>query len=187
MRIIAGTYRGRKIDFPKTPDIRPTQDRIREALFNVIAPDIEGRKVLDLFAGSGSLGIEALSRGAKKVTFVDNNLKCIKIIKKNLEGIGITAEAEVYKQDAFKAIERLSASGASFDIVFIDPPYYKDLAKKALIKLTHYVILSHNNIIVVEHYKKDALPEDLKGMALKKQKRFGDIFLSFYVKSDIGK
>jgi len=185
MRIIAGKYRGRKIDFPKSPHIRPTQDRIREALFNILAPCISGATVLDLFAGSGAFGIEALSRGAKKATFVDNNIKCIRIIRSNLKKIGAEDKAEVYRRDAFKAMDELAQAAATFDIVFIDPPYYTELSKKSLIKLAHYDILSHNNTIIIEHYKKDVLLNDLKSIKLGRQKRFGDTVLSFYRKSKI--
>lgn len=182
MRIIGGKYRGRKIGFPKSPHIRPTQDRIREALFNVLAPGISGVNALDLFAGSGAFGLEALSRGAKNVTFVDNNFKCIRIIKENLRNIDIENRAKILKMDAFRAIKKLSETGNKFDIIFLDPPYYKGLSKKTLISLNQYDILSHTNIIVVEHSKRDTLPYNINNIIFFKQKRFGDTVLSFYRK-----
>lgn len=184
MRIIGGGFKGRRIIFPKSPHIRPTQDKIREALFNVIAPDINGAAVLDLFAGSGALGLEAISRGATHVTFVDNNSLCIRVIKENLDSLGATDRADVFKTDVIRAIEKIHRSGNKFDIVFLDPPYYKGLAKKILIKLSHYDILAHNNIIVAEHYKKDLIPDNInKIILLFKQKKFGDTVLSFYKKT----
>jgi 16S rRNA (guanine(966)-N(2))-methyltransferase RsmD len=182
MRIIAGKYRGRKIGFPKSPHIRPTQDKIREALFNVLARSISGVNALDLFAGSGAIGIEALSRGAKNVTFVDNNFKCVRIIKENLRNIDIEHMANILKMDALRAIKKLSETGNKFDIVFLDPPYYKGLSKKTLISLNQYDILSDTNIIVAEHFKKDILAYNISNIILCKQKRFGDTVLSFYRK-----
>ncbi|MCK4463841.1 MAG: 16S rRNA (guanine(966)-N(2))-methyltransferase RsmD [Candidatus Omnitrophica bacterium] len=182
MRIISGKYKGRKINFPKSPYIRPTQDRVREALFNVLARSISGVNALDLFAGSGAFGIEALSRGAKNVTFVDNNFKCVRIIKENLRNIDIEDRANILRMDALRAIKKLSKTGNKFDIVFLDPPYYKGLSKKTLISLNQYDILSHTNIIVAEHFKKDILPYNIDNMIFFKQKRFGDTVLSFYRK-----
>ncbi len=180
MRIIGGKYRGRRIAFPRS--IRPTQDRIREALFNVLAPRISGVNALDLFAGSGAFGIEVLSRGAKNVTFVDNNFKCIRIIRENLRSLDIENMANMLKMDTLRAIKKLSKTGNKFDIVFLDPPYYKGLSKKTLISLSQYDILSHNNIIVAEHSKRDTLSEDIDNILLYKQKKSGDTVLSFYSK-----
>ena len=183
MRIIAGEYKGRMLDFPKNVDVRPTQDRVREALFNVIAPQIQGKLVLDLFAGSGSLGIEAISRGAKKATFVENNLKCIHIIKKNIEKVAIESKTAILKMDVFKALGTFDEKGDIFDIVFLDPPYYKELPKKALIMLSQYDILSPTNTIVIEHFKKDNIPENINNILIYNQKKYGDTVLSFFRKT----
>ena len=183
MRIIAGEYKGRKLDFPKNVDVRPTQDRVREALFNVITPQIQGKRVLDLFAGSGSLGIEAMSRGAEKATFVENNLKCIHIIKKNIERVAIEDKTVVLKMDVFRALGKFEEKGDVFDIVFLDPPYYKELPKKTLIMLSQYDILSPTNTIVIEHFKKDNIPENINNILIYNQKKYGDTVLSFFRKT----
>lgn len=182
MRIIAGEFKSRIIEFPKLKSVKPTQDRVREAIFNVIAPHIQGACVLDLYAGSGAYGIEAISRGAEHVTFVDNNITCLRTIKHNLDALGISSRAEVIKKDVLKVLD--APSGLKrVDIIFLDPPYYKELAKKTLIKLDHYDILSqYHNIIIAEHHKKDEMPESLDNITLLKQKRFGDTILSFYRK-----
>lgn len=182
MRIIAGKFKGRKLDFPKGPDIRPTQDRVREALFNVIAQYVAGARVLDLFSGSGALGIEALSRKAKDVTFVDNNPKCISIIKSNLANINIKLGVNILKMDVLKAINILSQKGKVFDIIFLDPPYHSDLLKKTLIKLSQYDIVSQNNLIIAEHFKKGNLTDTVRGISRYTQKQYGDTMLSFYRK-----
>lgn len=198
MRIIGGEYRGRIIKMPKSMEVRPTQDRVREAIFNVISEKIPGSDVLDLFAGSGAFGIEAISRGAKSVIFVDNNINCIKIIKSNLsilgEDMGMT---QLLKTDAVRAISRFQKEGRKFDIIFLDPPYYRDsfdrlrtirrtmsavesLAKNSLIKIGACDILFERSFVVAEHFKKDTLPEDSGNITRFKEKRYGDTAVSFY-------
>jgi len=209
MRIIGGGLRGRKLDFLKSRDIRPTMDKVRQALFNVIAASVPGARVLDLFSGSGAFGIEAISRGAEHVTFVENDRKCIDMIRKNLVRLGIEDRADLMNMDVLRAMESLNGIDKPFDIVILDPPYHKDLAKKALIKLGLYDIVSPINIIVVEHFKKDDLPEtldpfdDAQGQSRANpgsqqgvsrgidfirryaEKRYGDTVLSFYKKENI--
>lgn len=179
MRIIGGEYRGKKLAFPKSADIRPTQDRVREALFNVIAPYIRDARVLDLFAGSGSLGIEGISRGAKDVTFVDNDPRCTGIISKNVKDVDIEGKSRILRMDALRAINLLAHEGEPFDIVFLDPPYYHDFPKKILIKLGQCDILAQNNIIVVEHSKKDKIPVKIESIIPYNQKRYGNTMLTF--------
>lgn len=166
---------------PKNAKTRSTKDRIREALFNIITEYINGAEVLDIFAGSGAFGIEAISRGAENAVFVDNGRKCIKTIEKNLKTLEIEdRKFTIIKMDAFKAIDRLGNDGKKFDIVFLDPPYYEDIAKKCLIKLSQHDILKARCIIVVEHHKKDILPDDAGGITSYRTSRYGDIWLSFY-------
>ncbi|MGB2705680.1 MAG: 16S rRNA (guanine(966)-N(2))-methyltransferase RsmD [Candidatus Omnitrophota bacterium] len=181
MRIIGGEGRGRQIKMPKGAEVRPTQDRVREAIFNVIREKIPGSDVLDLFAGSGAFGIEALSRAAHSVIFVDNNINCIRAIKANLTVLGEDREIpQVLKTDAVRAISRFQKKGRKFDIIFLDPPYYKGLAKNSLIKINACDILSQHGFVVVEHFKKDALPEKAGDIFLFKEKRYGDTAVSFY-------
>ncbi|MFH1594228.1 MAG: 16S rRNA (guanine(966)-N(2))-methyltransferase RsmD [Candidatus Omnitrophota bacterium] len=181
MRIIAGEYRGRIIDMPKGASVRPTQDRVREAIFNIIRVSVPGSSVLDLYAGSGAFGLEAISRGAHMVVFIDNNIKCIKTIKANLSGIGIgPGSSQVFKREAASAIEKLESSGQKFDIAFLDPPYYKELAKNSLLKIEACDILSGRGFVIAEHFKTDEMPEKAGRLGLFEAKRYGDTVISFY-------
>ena len=126
MRIISGTKRGKKLKEPDNYDIRPTTDMVKESMFNIVQFDIEGRRVLDLFAGTGQLGIECLSRGAKEVTFVDQSRESIAIVKQNLKSCGF--EARVVQSDSISFLER----GEKFDLILLDPPYAANLIDKAL-------------------------------------------------------
>jgi len=181
MRIIGGEHRGRRLEMPKGKAIRPTQDRVREAVFNVIRAGVPGSKVLDLFAGSGAFGIEALSHGAQSSIFVDDNIKCIKVINSNLLSLGYKSPcAEVLKKDAISAITGFKRKSAIFDIIFLDPPYYKGLAKNSLIKIGAYDILSQRGFAVAEHFTKDDMPDRAGRLSLFKRKRYGTAAVSFY-------
>lgn len=182
MRIIAGKFRSRLISSPKGADIRPTSDRVKESLFGILGSFVVDKDVLDLFSGTGNLGIEALSRGAKSCVFVDTNPRCIAAIKKNLESLGIKENIEVVLKDAFRYAKEANAKGITFDLIFLDPPYYNDLIKKSLLLLDNYNIINNLSTIVAEHYKKDDLPQsqDLKNLRLFRQERYGGTFLSFY-------
>ena len=183
MRIIGGEYRGRILKMPKGVTIRPTQDRVREAVFNVIREIIPKASVLDLYAGSGAFGIEALSRGAYSSIYVDNNINCIRAIKSNLFVLGDKIQfTQVLKSDAVKAIQRFKKQNKKFDLIFLDPPYYKDLAKNSLIKIDACDILSQHGFVIAEHFKKDIMPEKIGTLLLFKKKRYGDTVISFYRK-----
>jgi len=179
MRILTGKYRGRMIKMP--PGIRPTQDKTRKALFDILA-DVSGESFLELFAGSGAVGIEALSRGANPVVFIERDKKCAQAIAKNLGSLN-SVNYRVIESDALKAVEILHKLGEKFDIIFLDPPYYRDTAKKTLQTLSVYDILAANGFIIVQHFKKDNLPEALGVLALFRQSKYGDTLLSFYRKS----
>ncbi|MGI5978406.1 MAG: 16S rRNA (guanine(966)-N(2))-methyltransferase RsmD [Oscillospiraceae bacterium] len=144
MRVITGTARGRKLREPKNMDIRPTTDKVKESLFSIIQFDIEGRCVLDLFAGTGQLGIEALSRGAKSVTFVDQSNEAIAIVRENLEHCGFSAT--VVRDDSIAFLER----AGKFDLIFLDPPYDGGLMDAALRKIIKFDILADGGIIICE-------------------------------------
>jgi len=202
MRITTGEYKGRNLKTPK--GIRPTQDKVRKALFDILG-DVEGLTFLELFAGSGAVSIEALSRRANKVVLVENNRNCLPVIQKNIEALK-SSSATVYAQDAHRAIENFHKSRKSFDIIFLDPPYYKGkaprsgaqiaensgsmvsvvepLVKKTLQTLDAYDILTPNGLIVVEHFKKESLPDDLGVLSLFRQSKYGDTRLSFYKKKE---
>jgi len=182
MRIIGGQYRSRLISIPKGVEIRPTQDKVREAVFNVLM-DVSDANVLDLFAGSGAFGIEAISRGAAHVTFVDEDAKCTKMIETNLGSINIQEyQYDIIRRNVFTAMPAFEKSGQSFDLIFLDPPYYKDLARKCLICLDYYDILSPNVRIVVERFKKDSLEAGLETLELDKEKIYGDTVITIFRK-----
>ncbi len=181
MRIIGGEYRGRILKMPKGVKIRPTQDRVREAMFNIIRAGVPEAKVLDLYAGSGAFGIEALSRGAYSAIFVDNNINCIRVIKSNLLVLGGSAGlSQVIKLDALTSISRFKKENKKFDIIFLDPPYHRDLARNCLIKIDACDILSQHGFTLCEHFKKDVMPERIGGLFSFKERKYGDTMLSFY-------
>ena len=179
MRVITGTARGAKILTLGGNDLRPTSQRVKEAEFSVIQFYIPGAKVLDLFAGSGQLGVEALSRGANSAVFVDGNEESVKIIRKNLEKTGLSAKAKVSKSDIFLFLAR---SADLFDIIFIDPPYGLGLAKKALRRVSGNV--RPGGIVLCETENGADMPETVNGLALKKQYKYGQTIIWMYVRQD---
>jgi 16S rRNA (guanine(966)-N(2))-methyltransferase RsmD len=184
MRITSGILRSRIIKEPK--HIRPTQDKVREGLFDIIRARIADSYFLELFSGSGAVGIEALSNGAKEVVLVESDARCYKIIENNLLSLGLVpgknplSNISVLKLDAFKAIDIFCKNNKKFDIIYLDPPYYKDLAKKALQKLFACDILAPHGLIITEHSKKDIIDSIIGNLTCFKQKRYGDKLLSFY-------
>jgi 16S rRNA (guanine966-N2)-methyltransferase len=179
MKIIAGEYKGRIIDMPD--GIRPTSDKVREALFEILKNRIKGARFLDLYCGSGAMGIEALSRGAEKAAFIDSNHKCISILKRNLAKLGISQDLyDIYNKDCINGIEMLQGSGCSFDVVFLDPPYYMGLAKNTLIGLSSCDILSPNVLVIAEVFKKECLAEELGVFKKIRSCKYGDTLLEFF-------
>lgn len=173
MRIIAGEKKGRSLIAPKGEDTRPTLERVKEAVFGIIQFDLYKSTVLDLFAGSGALGIEALSRGADRCVFCDVSRSAVAVIKQNLENVGYKDEAEVLEMDYETALARLRASGRSFDIVLIDPPYSQGLYEKTLDALFDGGLLNEGFTLIIEHDKRvEILPRD--GVDIK-VKKYGDV------------
>ena len=177
MRIISGGLKGRRIKFPE--NIRPTQQKVRKSIFDCLRNFVKGSIFLELFAGSGAVGLEAFSYGAAEVTFVDNDINCLRIIEANLKSLRQEAY-RIYKKDSLLAVAELSEKAMKFDIIFLDPPYGKELAKNSLLKISVCDILSASGILVLEHNKKEELPERCGSLMLFKQKRYGDTVLSFY-------
>jgi len=178
MHIISGKYKGREIK--ALGGIRPTEDKVRKALFDILG-DIEGLSFLELFAGSGAVGFEAVSRGVADLTLVEYNRESLVAIKKNIDSLKLKA-CEVYPQEAQRAIKTFYKHKRKFDIIFLDPPYYRDLSKKTLQTLGAYDILAPIGLIVVQHFKKDNLPKSLGSLILFKQATYSDTVLSFYKK-----
>lgn len=150
MRVISGKARGKKLVSLEGMNTRPTLDRVKEALFNIIQFNIVDKTVLDLFAGSGAIGIEAISRGAKFVVFCDNSLEAIKIIQTNIKNTRCTEQAIVLNKDYIEALVQLSNEGKKFDIIYLDPPYKTDFANKSIEKIIELNLLSNEGIILLE-------------------------------------
>lgn len=184
MRVIAGEKRHLLLKTLNDLSIRPTTDKIKETLFNMIQFNVQGVNFLDLFAGTGAIGIEALSRGAKMATFVDNNEKSIKVIKENLEHTGLSDRANVIKSDASLSLENLSRKNESYDIVFMDPPYDKDLYRPVFEKLSKSNVLNENSIIILElPLKDDAIGIEEMGFKISKIKKYKSNKHIFFVKA----
>lgn len=156
MRVITGTARGRRLGELEGMDTRPTYDRVKEGLFNIIQFDIEGRRVLDLFAGTGQLGIECLSRGAESCTFVDERRACVKLVQDNLAACNLAEGGKVVQGDA---IGFLSRTREKYHLIFLDPPYDSGLLDSALKKIAEIDILADNGIIICESRREKVLPE----------------------------
>jgi 16S rRNA (guanine966-N2)-methyltransferase len=199
MRIIAGTYKGRTISVPD--GIRPTRDNVKESVFNILSARIDGAHVLDLFSGSGALGLEALSRFAQEVVFVDNSGACTDIIESNISRLSPdsgSVSVRVITKDAYASIRLLYSEGKKFDIIFIDPPYYKNTKyslrsrdktpdqfnknriRKCLKYINVYDILCHSGLAIVEHFKKDIVPAESESLVLSRQLNYGDTVISIY-------
>jgi 16S rRNA (guanine(966)-N(2))-methyltransferase RsmD len=187
LRIIAGKYRGRNLKSPPSLEVRPTSDRLRETLFNVIATRVEGARFLDLCAGSGAVGIEALSRGAAHVTFVDRSRKMFALIEANLELCKIPKEERQIVQaevaDFLRpAVRQLKAAkGEPWDIVFFDPPYATDyLHVLDSFGIDTSNLLTEEGLLIVEHHHKKELPDELDNLRRSRILKQGDSALSFY-------
>ena len=177
MRVIAGIYKGRKLESPENYDIRPTTDKAKEAMFSILTNEIAGGRVLDLFAGTGALGIEALSRGAEECVFVDHSRQSVALIRRNLDHCGIGEEASVRTGDYRKVLSTLSGS---FDIILMDPPYNKGLLDEAFQIIGQHGLLAEDGVIVCEHRKEETLPDEICGFKKEKERRYGIVKLSIF-------
>ena len=180
MRVIAGLAKGRHLKSPVGLTTRPTTDRIKESLFSIISPYLPGSYVIDLFSGTGNLGIEALSRGAEKAVFVDNNRSSIRVIHDNIEITGFNNKSKVFHQEALKAIGELGQLEQKYDIVFMDPPYLKGLIIPCVEAIEVEGLLSPDGLIVIEHDSKDVLPEKFTRLIRIKNRKYGNTTISIY-------
>ncbi len=183
MRVISGLYKGRKLHGPRGLDLRPTGDRLKETVFNILGPGLQGSVFVDAFSGTGSIGIEALSRGAKEVVFIESGKEGVSLIRQNLQLCGVTAGFRLLAQDIFSAFRALGREGFSGDTVYLDPPYdwqpYKDLIDT----LAAVSIVGPASRVILEHHRKSSIPETGTGYRLMRQVRQGDSCLSFYAVS----
>ncbi|PIR16967.1 MAG: 16S rRNA (guanine(966)-N(2))-methyltransferase RsmD [Deltaproteobacteria bacterium CG11_big_fil_rev_8_21_14_0_20_49_13] len=177
MRVIAGTAKGRKLYTPKSNSIRPALDKIKGAVFNILF-NVEGLKVLDLFAGTGAVAIEALSRGAVHATFVDMSHEAITIIGKNIERCRFAEKAKVFPRPVSVAVEYFGRHQERFDLIFVDPPYLKNMVNSTLAKIAEANILAEGGRIVVEHHPKEPIRE-VAGLALTDTRKYGQTSVSF--------
>ncbi|MCX5749147.1 MAG: 16S rRNA (guanine(966)-N(2))-methyltransferase RsmD [Candidatus Saganbacteria bacterium] len=181
MRVISGSAKGKKLKFPKKASkVRPLSDFAKEALFNILAGRVEGAYFLDLFAGTGQVGIEALSRGAKLAIFVETDRNAVSVIRENLELTGFSGCAEIFSIDAVKGVSVLDKNKAKFDIIFIGAPYGFDILEKTLEKIAKSDILKENTVVIAEHSKRHVLPDSYEGLIRNRQEKYGDTVFSFY-------
>jgi 16S rRNA (guanine(966)-N(2))-methyltransferase RsmD len=182
MRVIAGTFRSRQLKSLRSLALRPTSDRLRETLFNVIADRIASSRFIDAFAGTGAVGIEALSRGAAEVVFIENHSSAVALIKKNLTSLDILDSTKVLPIDALRGLERVAAERSGhFDIVFLDPPYaFAEDYHRVLSFLGAAPLLAEGGLVIAEHRHTFDLPESFGSLRRFRALRQGDASLTFY-------
>lgn len=180
MRVITGIAKGRKLKTSRGLDVRPTSDRAKESLFNVLGPRVIDSRILDIFAGSGAIGIEGLSRGARGAVFVDNSPSSCRLVEDNLRNTGLAANAEILRQDALRAISYLAAKGEKFDLIFLDPPYEKGLVVPTLEEAAGGGLLAEDGLLIAEHSRREPVPETTGPLRLYRQLTFGDTVISIY-------
>jgi 16S rRNA (guanine(966)-N(2))-methyltransferase RsmD len=183
MRVIGGKARGRRLKVPKGRAVRPTAARVKEALFNILPHDLTGLRVLDLFAGTGNVSIEALSRGAAEAILVDSSPESGKAIRENLQRLKLAARARVWITPVVRAARLLERRGETFDIVFLDPPYGQRLVDKTLKVVGQGRLLRESGVVIAEHSVRDSVEERYGALVLRDQRRYGDTFLSFFKKA----
>ena len=179
MRIIGGEFRGRKLLSVRGRGTRPTADRIREAIFNILSSGVREAVVLDLFAGTGALGLEALSRGAQKAVFVETDKNTLSVIRRNVEAIGLEQRATMIKWDILKNLDCLRAFSGRVNLAFMDPPYANNLIEPTLSHLHTSGCLEANARVIVEHSPPEGIPEDELPFHLVDQRSYGKTLVSF--------
>jgi 16S rRNA (guanine966-N2)-methyltransferase len=183
MRVITGEYKGQRLASVKGADIRYTSDRVKESLFSILGDAVQGTRFLDLYAGSGGVGIDAISRGAESVAFVDLNPSCIRTVSANLARCGLLPNPPrivILKMGMSRAMEYFRRHNMRFDIIFLDPPYRLGLVEKSLQEISACGILSIDGEVIAEHDVREESPERVGMLIMTRQKRYGTTFLSFY-------
>ncbi len=183
MRIIAGDMRGRQLKAVEGIHTRPTSDKVKGAIFNVLGDKVLNSRVLDLFAGTGNLAIEALSRGSCEAVLVEKNYDAYQIIRKNLEQLGVSQKSKLLLMDAFKFIHRYPDE--VFNLIFLDPPYHQELILKVLRALKQYTFLAPEGVIVAETAKDEELPGDLYPFEIRKTGEYGDTKIWYLQRMDV--
>ena len=185
MKIIGGVARGRKLKVPKGHAVRPTAARVKESLFNILPHDFSGLRVLDLFAGSGNVSIEALSRGAIAAVLIDESARSAAVIRENLTRLDLYRRAQVWVAPVARTLRKLDQSGDKFDLIFLDPPYDKGLVSTTLRDIGKSSLLSPTAIVVVEHSERETVNSSYGNLILNDRRRYGDTCLSFFLRQQI--
>ena len=183
MRVISGSARGRKLKSPKSSETRPIMDRVKTALFDILAPEIMGMRVLDLFAGTGAVGIEALSRGAESATFIERSPEAWLLVRENLTLTNLSDRAEVLRTDAFAYLQQAAATGRRFDLVYVAPPQYVNMAVQALAQLDASPLTEPDGLVIVQIHPQERAELDaltLKRLRRYDERRYGSTLLLFY-------
>jgi 16S rRNA (guanine966-N2)-methyltransferase len=180
MRVIAGAFKGRRLVTPRGPVTRPTADQVRIALLDALMPYLPGARVLDLFAGAGGVGLEALSRGAVQATFVERDARAVAALRENIGALGVEARTRVLRRDVPGALARLAADGERFAIVFLDPPYDADLAVPTLEALGRGAVTLPDALVVTQHPTKRAPAPHYGTLRAFRGRRFGETTLTFF-------
>ena len=179
-RILSGRGKGRRLKAPRGSRTRPTSARVRQTLFDILAPEIPGSRFLDAFAGGGAVGFEALSRGAEAVVLVEQDAEAVAVIRENARALENLGRVEVVRQDVPTALLAFARAGRSFEIVYLDPPYESDLYEKVLQHLGGSSLLEERGLLAVEHFHKRELPETIGHLGRTRSVKVGDHRLSFY-------
>ena len=180
MRIIAGKAKGIKLTAPSGLNVRPTADRVKESVFNILQTYIQEATVLDIFSGTGNLGLEALSRGAKSGVFIDISPVSIETIKKNGAKAKLLENMKIYRLDSIRGLMKLAQNGDRFDLIFCDPPYNQGFVARVLEKVDSTNLLVADGFLVVEHSKHEELMDNLKNLILKRTEIYGETIISFF-------
>jgi 16S rRNA (guanine966-N2)-methyltransferase len=182
MRVIGGNARGRRLKVPRGETLRPTAARVKEALFNILPHDLSGTKVLELFAGTGNVTIEALSRGAAEAILVDSSAQSGKAIRENLHRLQLTARTKVWITPVIRAVKLLARRGETFDMIFLDPPYEHKWIGSTLKIIGERALLRESGVLVAEHSIREKVEPRYGSLALRDQRRYGSTLLSFFAR-----
>ena len=180
MRVLSGKAKGRRLFSVKGFNTRPTSEKVKGSIFDILSCDFEGQEVLDLFAGTGSLGIEALSRGALKAVFIESNRQALSALEKNLRNSGFFDQSWIMKTTVERGIRVLEKRANRFDLIFMDPPYDRGFLNSTLAMVSRSNILKDSALVIVEHSSSDSLECSIKRLALNDQRRYGNTLVSFF-------
>ncbi|ERJ13446.1 16S rRNA (guanine(966)-N(2))-methyltransferase RsmD [Haloplasma contractile] len=182
MRIVSGEFKGRRIKAVPGRNTRPTTDKVKESLFNIIGPYFDGGDCLDLFAGSGNLGLEAISRGMDTCIFIDRDYKAFSTIRDNVKTLNVDEQVEVYKRDAFKALKQIATQNRTFDLIFLDPPYKHQQINDIIFTINEEGLLNNAGMIIAEYPKEDFLEKQFGTIEEYKTLTYGITKITIFIK-----